>query len=131
MKTMRMLGIVALVGITMTGCAVKTGNEHIGQMNASSVDQMITRGQTTKEEIKQKLGDPDKIDFGSDGLERWEYIFFRKDAKVVNYIPVANWFVAGSNDTKKSLLILWNGEGKVKNFAMTESKGETKGGLFQ
>ena len=45
-------------------------------------------------------------------------------------MPVANWFVGGTNDTTKSLVILFDGE-IVKNFSIAVSEGETKGGLLQ
>ena len=47
--------------------------------------------------------------------------------KSLHNIPVA---VGGTNDTTKSLVILFDGE-IVKNFSIAVSEGETKGGLLQ
>ena len=51
-----------------------------------------------KSNIKELLGEPQKVDFLANGLEKWEYSHLRKAAKAVNYVPVANWFVGGTND---------------------------------
>lgn len=114
-----------------TGCAVKTGNENLGTMEKSELDTKIVKGKSTKQDVKTLLGDPDRTDFDNNSLEKWTYLHTRKDAKFVNYVPVANWFVAGTNDTTKSLVIVFEESGVVKNFITSDAKGETKGGLFQ
>ncbi|MDD3450944.1 outer membrane protein assembly factor BamE [Sulfurimonas sp.] len=114
-----------------SGCAVKTGNETLGAIEKSEIDTKIVKGKSTKQDVKTLLGDPDKTDFDNNSLEKWTYLHTRKDAKFVNYVPVANWFVAGTNDTTKSLVIVFEENGIVKNFITSDAKGETKGGLFQ
>lgn len=117
--------------ILSSGCAVKTGNENLGTMEKSELDTKIVKGKSTKQDIKTLLGDPDRTDFDNNSLEKWTYAHTRKDLKLVNYVPVANWFVAGTNDTTKSLVIVFEENGIVKNFITSDAKGETKGGLFQ
>lgn len=113
------------------GCAVKSGNETLGEIEKSQVEEQIIKGKSSKQDVKKFLGDPDKTDFDNNSLEKWTYTHTRKDAKFVNYVPVANWFVAGTNDTTKSLVIVFDDNGIVKNFITSGAKGETKGGLFQ
>lgn len=131
MKTTILISLSTLAIMTMAGCAVKAGNETLGKMNKAQIERSIVKGKSTKSDIKSLFGDPDKTDFDNNGNEKWTYTHVRNDAKVVNYIPVANWFVAGTNDTKKSLIVLFNDNGTVKNFINSDAKGETKGGLFQ
>lgn len=127
------IGLITLLSafVVFTGCAVKTGNETLGEIEKTELDTKIIKGKTTKADIKIMLGDPDKTDFDNNSLEKWTYSHTRKDAKAVNYVPVANWFVAGTNDTIKSLVIVFEDNGIVKNFITSDAKGETKGGLFQ
>ncbi|MBW6488550.1 outer membrane protein assembly factor BamE [Sulfurimonas sp.] len=117
--------------VLSSGCAVKTGNENLGTMEKSELDTKIVKGKSTKQDIKALLGDPDRTDFDNNSLEKWTYAHTRKDLKLVSYVPVANWFVAGTNDTTKSLVIVFEENGVVKNFITSDAKGETKGGLFQ
>lgn len=117
--------------LMMSGCAVKTGNETLGKLDKAQLEQGIIKGKSTKDDVKAMLGDPDKTDFDNNSLEKWTYIHVRKDLKAVNYIPVANWFAHGTNDTTKTLVVLFDDNGVVKNYINSDAHGETKGGLFQ
>lgn len=131
MKKIMILSVAAMIGLGMAGCAVKTGNETLGKIEKSQLEQGIVKGKSTKADVKAMLGDPDKTDFDNNSLEKWSYVHVRKDAKAVNYVPVVNWFVAGTNDTTKTLIVLFDNDGIVKNYINSDAKGETKGGLFQ
>ena len=121
---------VVCFGFLISGCAVKTGNDKLQDVTQQSVTDMIKNGVTTKTEVKNKLGEPTNIDFTDAGLEKWEYNHTRKVEKGINYVPVVNWFVRGTNDTKKILVVLFEGD-VVKNHSFSSSEGETMGGLVR
>lgn len=123
--------LLASALLITTGCAVKSGNEKLGTMEKEKVNQSLTKGKSTKDDVKAFLGDPDKTDFDNNSMEKWTYTHVRKDAKFVNYIPIVNWFGSGTNDTTKTLVIIFDDNGIVKNYINSDAKGETKGGLFQ
>ncbi|GAB1464826.1 hypothetical protein MASR2M54_03260 [Aliarcobacter cryaerophilus] len=54
----------------------------------------------------------------------------KKCSKGVNYVPVVNWFVKGTDDTKKTLIVLFDGN-VVKTHSFSSSEGETMGGLVR
>ena len=122
---------LAISALLISGCAMKTGNENLGKMEKNQIDQQIIKGKSTKENVKAMFGDPDKTDFDNNGNEKWTYEHTRKSAKGVNFVPVVNWFVAGTNDIKKTLIVLFDDIGIVKNYIASSAEGETKGGLFQ
>jgi outer membrane protein assembly factor BamE (lipoprotein component of BamABCDE complex) len=127
-----LIGATSLVisGILLTGCAVKTGNEKLQDVTKESVTTIIKNGSTTKAEIRNHLGEPTNVDFMDSGLEKWQYNHSRAVEKGINYVPVVNWFVRGTNDTKKTLVILFDGD-IVKNHTFSSSEGETMGGLVR
>lgn len=127
----RLTAIVTAIALMTTGCAVKTGNENLGKLSKEQINSQITKGKSSKDDVKAILGDPDKTDFDDNGLEKWTYTHVRKDAKAVDYIPVVSWFVSGTNDTIRTLIIIFDDKGIVKNYINSDAKGETKGGLFQ
>lgn len=129
-KLIRVLSISLLGAAFISGCAVKTGNEKLEDVSNEKVSEFLKKDVTTKNQVKENLGEPQKVDFMSNGLEKWEYEHIRKQAKGINYVPVANWFVSGTNDTKKTLVVLFDGD-IVKNYSVATAEGETKGGLFQ
>ena len=131
MKRFLLVGsTAALVASLITGCAVKTGNDKLQEVTNENIDSVIKNGVSTKTEVKSKLGGPGKIDFLNNGLEKWEYDHTLKVEKGVNYVPVVNWFVKGTDDTKKSLVILFDGD-IVKTHTFSTENGETMGGLVR
>ena len=131
---MRKISLIAtslvLGTVLFSGCAVKSGNDKLQDVTKESVTDMIKNGTSTKSEVRSKLGEPTNIDFMENRLEKWEYNHTRKVDKGINYVPVVNWFVKGTNDTKKILVVLFDGE-VVKNHSFSSSEGETMGGLVR
>ena len=126
------LSIVALAvcASLLTGCAVKTGNDKLEDVTSESVGKNITKEKTTKTKVKEIYGEPQKVDFTANGLEKWEYHHSRSVQKGVNYVPVVNLFVKGTDDTKKTLIVLFDGN-VVKTHSFSSSEGETMGGLVR
>ena len=127
-KTLKLASLLLCASLA-TGCAVKSGNDKLEDNTNESISKMITKEKSTKSNIKELLGEPQKVDFLANGLEKWEYSHLRKAAKAVNYVPVANWFVGGRNDTTKTSVILFEGD-VVKHYTTAVAEGETKAGLF-
>ena len=103
---------VVLATNLFTGCAVKTGNDKLQSVTEQNIDSFIVNGVSTKKDVQAKLGGATSVDFMQNGLEKWTYLHTLKVEKGINYVPVANWFVRGTNDTKKSIYIsifnCWN-----------------------
>lgn len=121
--------IIILCCLFITGCA-STGNRQIAKFTEEQACQCIKINVTTKVDIKETLGDPMIVDFDSKGHEKWFYKFTRSASKVENFIPIVNSFTQGTNDTHKTLVIIFNLDNTVLNFSLSESKGETKVGIF-
>ena len=113
-----------------TGCAVKSGNDKLQDVTQENILDMIKNGKSTKSDVRKALGEPSNIDFMESGLEKWEYKHARSVEKGINYVPVVNWFVKGTNDTKKTLIVLFDAD-VVKNHSFSSSEGETMGGLVR
>ena len=113
-----------------TGCAVKTGNDRIENVTQDNILNMIEDGKSTKADVRKAFGEPRNIGFMDNGLEKWEYHHSRSVQKGVNYVPVVNWFVKGTDDTKKTLLVLFDGN-VVRAHSFSSSEGETMGGLVR
>ena len=117
--------------LTMAGCAGKSGNEKLGSMTKEQVSQQIVKGKSTKADVQAMLGDPTSASFDKDNNTQWTYVHARADAKAVNYIPFVSIFAHGYNTTTKSLVVLFDKDGVVKDYLSNEALGETKGGLLQ
>lgn len=124
MKKISLIASSLVLGtVLFTGCAVKTGNDRIENVTQDNILNMI-------EDVRKAFGEPRNIGFMDNGLEKWEYHHSRSVQKGVNYVPVVNWFVKGTDDTKKTLIVLFDGN-VVKTHSFSSSEGETMGGLVR
>ncbi|MCT7464799.1 outer membrane protein assembly factor BamE [Aliarcobacter cryaerophilus] len=131
MRKISLITTSLLLGtVLFTGCAVKTGNDRIENVTQDNILSMIEDGKSTKADVRKAFGEPRNIDFMDNGLEKWEYHHSRSVQKGVNYVPVVNWFVKGTDDTKKTLIVLFDGN-VVKTHSFSSSEGETMGGLVR
>ena len=131
MRKISLITTSLLLGtVLFTGCAVKTGNDRIENVTQDNILSMIEDGKSTKADVRKAFGEPRNIGFMDNGLEKWEYHHSRSVQKGVNYVPVVNWFVKGTDDTKKTLLVLFEGN-VVKTHSFSSSEGETMGGLVR
>lgn len=73
-KTLK-LATLLLCASLATGCAVKSGNDKLEDTTNESIGKMIIKDKSTKSNVKDLLGEPQKVDFLSNGLEKWEYSY--------------------------------------------------------
>jgi outer membrane protein assembly factor BamE (lipoprotein component of BamABCDE complex) len=130
---MRIINILTIIIslILFCACSSKSGNQFLEKLSTEEISTKIIKGETTKSQIQNLYGKPYDIDLLAEGKETWLYIFTKSTAKGVNYIPYVNLAYSGTNDITKKLKILFNSSGIVEFFSLTDSKGETKVGLFQ
>lgn len=76
------------------------------------------------------FGSPATTSFTDGGLEIWKYELSKMKADAVNFIPVVNLFGSSASGTKKELVILFNDNGTVRKFSMSESPVNVKTGVF-
>ncbi|HBC71374.1 MAG TPA: hypothetical protein DCZ38_01135 [Coxiellaceae bacterium] len=115
--------------IFVSSCA-SSGNSKLASMETNKVNDLFVDGKTTKKDVELALGQPDDIDIYNDGDEKWIYMHVKNDSKAINFVPIANWFTAGTNDTKKKLVFIFNKDGSLQKHAFSKSRGETKAGLL-
>jgi hypothetical protein len=113
----------------LSACAGQSGNQKLAETQTSELNKILIKGKTTKSEVVGLFGEPNDTDIMDNGREKWIYSHLRKDAKVTNFIPVANWFASGTDDTTKKMVVIFR-DGVVENFSTSTSFGETQAGLF-
>lgn len=122
---MKKLLMINLVVLFMLGCATH-GNE-IDTAFANSIE----RGVTTETEIRENLGAPQSVGLDGQGNKTMTYVYAKSQAKAESFIPIVGSFVGGADTESTSLLIIVDSKtGVVKDFALNESKTETKTGVL-
>lgn len=128
MKQMaKIIAIAAMAGV-LAACA-SGGNEALKNQTESTISTKLAKGMD-KGAVKSKIGSPESISYTDGGLEIWTYAYSNVQSKATNFIPVVNLFVSGAEGTKKTLVILFGDDDRVKKFTMSESKIDTKQGIL-
>lgn len=127
-KTIITFGLACALAL-LAGCA-SVGNESLRKETETTVAQKIVEGKTTKQEVRTMFGSPAKTSFTDGGLEIWTYELSKMKADGVNYIPIVNLFGSSASGIKKELVVLFDAEGIVKRFSMSDSPVTVKSGIF-
>jgi outer membrane protein assembly factor BamE (lipoprotein component of BamABCDE complex) len=133
MKKAKILLLLILVltvsAAALSGCAAGIGNGRIANESSNTISRKIIKGKTTKSQIRQMFGDPEKTTFNSKGDLMWTYEYQHDHDTVAAYIPVVNWFAKDVKGHKKTLVILFNKKGIVKNYAFSNSANSMSFGM--
>lgn len=117
--------------IILAGCGANTGNQKIAKKSTAELQQMVTKGVSTKNDVVAMFGEPDDTDILADGRNKYIYVNIKRDSKFANYIPGGGMLFGGTNDTAKKIVILFDKNDVVESVSASTSQGETKTGVFR
>ena len=124
---MRFSGACILLAV-LSSCG-STGNERIRNETDTTLSREITKGASTKAQVRQILGDPSHVSFTDSGNEIWTYEHVIATDKAINYVPVVNWFARGQDLDKKEVVVLFDKVGIVQNYTISVSQSEVRRGI--
>ncbi|WP_257744788.1 outer membrane protein assembly factor BamE [Burkholderia glumae] len=116
--------------VLLAGCAT-TGNERLEAASQASVQAQIQQGKTTKHEVQDAFGSPNKTTFTDSGLEIWTYELAHATPHAINFVPIVGAFAHGADVRKKTLTVLFDDNGTVKKYTFAETTDVAKGGIGQ
>jgi outer membrane protein assembly factor BamE (lipoprotein component of BamABCDE complex) len=129
-KSVSLFGVL-IVSALIGGCATgSSGNEALRHESEVGIQTKLVEGKSTKQEVRKMYGSPIRTTFTDAGLEIWTYEFKNVSADAVAYIPIVNMFGATASGTRKELVVLFNRDGVVQRYSMSESDVKDKTGLF-
>lgn len=114
----------------LAGCAT-AGNERLESSTQSSVQAQLQEGKTTKQEVQDTFGAPNKTAFTDSGLEIWTYELAHATPHAINFVPIVGIFAHGADVRKKTLTVLFDDGGVVKKYTFAETTDVAKGGIGQ
>ncbi len=112
----------------VAGCS-SAGNDRIAHQTSQTVSAHLVRGQTTEAQVRALYGDPMKISFTSGGNQIWEYEFTKMHATASDFIPFENLFRSDARGHRNSLVIYFNKQNIVENYAFSSSSVKVHQGL--
>ncbi|MDR1192503.1 MAG: hypothetical protein LBK60_12710 [Verrucomicrobiales bacterium] len=114
------LGIVGVLAvITVAGCA-STGNN----FNMERTEK-IQVGKTTKAQLVQWFGKPNRTSRSADGTQVLQWIYRQSSTKAAGFIPYAGAFMGGSDSSGKELTVHLR-HGVVTDYSVSGDEMETR-----
>jgi outer membrane protein assembly factor BamE (lipoprotein component of BamABCDE complex) len=107
-----------LIASVLAACSI-VGENSPPRETQESINQKITKGKTTKAEVKAAFGEPNSTASKERGVEEWRYNFSGSSAAVK--IPGFERFFGSEKD--KTLLVDFDRRGIVTSYSLNE---ETK-----
>ena len=118
MKRLATVALIALLGLCAAGCST-VGNGRLALLDAAQAQALLVPGRTTRDDVRQALGDGAVIRFQS-GLETWHYDYREGIAKGWDDVPYINLIVARLDRPTKELVILFDAQGVLRRWSLQE-----------
>lgn len=116
--------------IFLAACS-SSGNPALKQMSHQQLKNMIIQGVTTKQEMQDKFGSPNEIQFNHENLtEYWEYRYDSKTPHAMNFFPLLRTLKRGTDLRKIRLIVFFDENDKVKRYTFQDAKDVQKAGWF-
>jgi outer membrane protein assembly factor BamE (lipoprotein component of BamABCDE complex) len=118
--------IIALA-ILISGCA-SAGNEKVRTETMDTVGAKVSRGVTTKDQVKALYGEPSSVSLTDAGSEVWKYEYAHATAKAVNFVPIVGIFAGGADINKNEVVFIFDKNNIMQNYTVHASQSETHRG---
>lgn len=105
-----------LIALALSACA-STGRQ-VSQAQLSD----FKKGETTIDEVVAKLGTPTTTTLSSDGTRSLSYVFSQTQVHAATFIPIVGAFAGGADSQVNVTTLVFNSDGKLKEFSATESQ---------
>lgn len=129
MSKSRLVFASCMIAVLTVGCA-STGNVAMKEQTQQSIEQVIVKNKTTKQQVQTVFGAADKVSFTDSGNEIWTYTHSKAKPMARNFIPY-NFFSLGENIQTKELVILFDQKGLVSNYTFREVNNQSMQGIIK
>ena len=115
---MRRRAAGVLLAACVAGCST-AGNGRVAQLDAANAEAVLVCGRTTRDELRQALGDGAVIHFRS-GFETWHYLYREGVAPGWDDVPYVGLVTSRLHRPTKELVVLFDATGVVRRWSMRE-----------
>jgi outer membrane protein assembly factor BamE (lipoprotein component of BamABCDE complex) len=113
--------------VALGGCA-SAGNDRVKAETMGTVGSKVTKGVTTKDQVRALYGEPGSVSLTDGGSEVWHYAYAHATATAASYIPIVGIFAGGSNVEKNELVFIFDKTNIVQNYTVHASQSTVQRG---
>jgi outer membrane protein assembly factor BamE (lipoprotein component of BamABCDE complex) len=125
---MKKIIAITSVLLILSGCASTAGNEQINN-KFNTIKSEIKEGSTTKNYVRQSLGNPSSTSLTENGFEIWKYNYARAVPQADAYIPFARFVSSTVTVSSKEVTILFDKNDVVSKITTSEKVEDVKKGM--
>ena len=116
MRRRTLIVAVSACVLGLPGCST-VGDGRVAQLDAAQANQLLVPGRTTRDDVRQALGDGAVIRFQS-GLETWHYEYREGLAAGWDAVPYVNLIVARIDPPTRELVLLFDATGVLRRWSL-------------
>ena len=116
MRRRTLIVAVSACVLGLPGCST-VGDGRVAQLDAAQANQLLVPGRTTRDDVRQALGDGAVIRFQS-GLETWHYEYREGLAAGWDAVPYVNLIVARLDPPTRELVLLFDTAGVLRRWSL-------------
>ena len=116
----KFIGLLFSVAL-IAGCA-SAGNEKVRTETMDTVSAKVTKGVTTKNQVKALYGEPGSVSLTDAGSEVWHYEYAHAVANGASYVPIVGLFAGGANVTKNEVVFIFDKDNVMQNYTVHASE---------
>jgi hypothetical protein len=120
--------VMSLALIMLLAGCFSSGNGKVRTETMDTVGTKVTKGLTTKAQVKAIYGDPGSVGLSGAGSEVWTYEYTRRTAKAVDFVPIVGLFAGGADVNKNEVVFIFDKNDIMQNYTVHASKTETHHG---
>jgi len=90
--------------------------------------QKVTKGVTTKTQVKTLYGEPNHVSLTDAGSEVWTYEYAHATATPVTYVPIVGLFAGGADVNKNEVVFIFDKRDIMQNYTVHASHNLTHRG---
>lgn len=111
----------------LAACA-SAGNEKVRTETMDTLATKITKGVTTKDQVKALYGEPLHVSLTDGGSEVWTYEYSHAVAKAIDFVPIVGLFAGGADVKKNEVVFIFDAKNIVQNYTVHASETEVHRG---
>jgi outer membrane protein assembly factor BamE (lipoprotein component of BamABCDE complex) len=124
---MRKIFVLTATVLLVAGCA-SSGNDKVRTETMDTVGTKVTKGTTTKDQVRGLYGEPNNVSLTDGGSEVWTYEYAHATANAASFVPVVGMFAGGSNVNKNQVVFIFDKAGVMQNYTVHASQSEVRRG---
>jgi outer membrane protein assembly factor BamE (lipoprotein component of BamABCDE complex) len=121
----KIITIIGLITVLSACNMANIGNKRLEQVNLESFSEDVIKGNLSKDDVKEILGNPSTVSVSSVGKTIWMYSLITSKADATLFIPIVGGLIGGVNSKSRMVTVTFE-DGIAQEVTVVESNASTR-----